>query len=148
MLPDAALFSVASTQLLSGLDLEAGEITFGAWSDPEGHAARGITKFEIIHNQTGLAGAVDIQAGLRPFDRDAVAGPDARLKVHVTLILSRCLLAGVREAKILVRAILRCKIAVEVVLRAPGGAPEAGVIRIFVLKMEGVFKHKAAAAAR
>ncbi len=48
----------------SGLDLETGEITFGARSDPEGHAARGITEFEIIHNQTGLAGAVDIQAGL------------------------------------------------------------------------------------
>src|SRR5260370_40108996 len=74
-------------QLLSGLDLETGEITFGAWSDPEGHAARGITKFEIIHNQTGLAGAVDIQAGLRPFDRDAGAGPDARLKGHRTLLL-------------------------------------------------------------
>src|SRR5260370_34581348 len=93
-----ALFSVASRQLLSGLDLETGEITFRAWSDREGHAARGITEFEIIHNQTGLAGAVDIQASLCPFDRDAVTGPDARLEVHVTLILFRCLLAGGREA--------------------------------------------------
>src|SRR5260370_20252841 len=87
------LFSVPSTHLLSGLDVETGEITFGAWSDPEGHTARGIAEFEIIHNQTGLAGAIDIQVGLRPFDRDAVAGPDARLEVHVTLVLFWCLLA-------------------------------------------------------
>src|SRR5258708_13355581 len=86
----------------SGLDLETGEITFGAWSDPEGHAARGITEFEIIHNQTGLAGAVDIQAGLPPFDRDAVTGPDPRLEVPVTLILFPCLLARGPQAKILV----------------------------------------------
>jgi hypothetical protein len=39
----------ATTHLLSDLDLETGEITFGAWSDPEGYAALGITKFEIIH---------------------------------------------------------------------------------------------------
>src|SRR5260370_7303158 len=63
-------------QLLSGLDLETGEITFGAWSDPEGHAARGITKFEIIHNQTGLAGAVDIQAGPRPLRPWSGGGPN------------------------------------------------------------------------
>src|SRR5260370_16308836 len=67
-----ALFPVVSMQLLSGLDLETGEIAFGAWSDPEGHAPRGITEFEIIHNQTGLAGALDIQAGLFPFHPHAV----------------------------------------------------------------------------
>src|SRR5260370_13371984 len=75
-------------QLLSGLDLETGEITFGAWSDPEGHAARGITTFEIIHNQTGLAGAVDIQAGPPPLLPDAVSAPDARRTCSVTTILS------------------------------------------------------------
>src|SRR5260370_22114265 len=124
-------------QLLSGLDLEPGEITFGSWSDPEGHAARGITKFEIIYNQTGLAGAVDIQAGLRPFDRDAVAGPDARLKVHVTLILSRCLLAGVREAKIWVRAILRGMIAAEFVIGAAGGRAQGDVLELALLETGG-----------
>src|SRR5438128_4871101 len=96
-----------NTQLLSGLDLETGEISFGAWSDPESDAARGITELEIVHNQTGLGGAVDIQAGFRPVDRDAVAGPHARLEVHVALVLFRCLLAGDREAKIRVRAVLR-----------------------------------------
>src|SRR5260370_12846962 len=93
MLPDAALFSVASTQLLSGLDLETGEITFGARPDPEGHAARGITEFEIIHNQTGLAGAVDIQAAPRPLDPESGAGPDARPAGHAALTLFRGALA-------------------------------------------------------
>src|SRR5712692_6420468 len=58
----------------SGLNLETAEITFGAWSDPEGHAARGITEFEIIHNQTGLADAVDIQAGRRTPGRISPSG--------------------------------------------------------------------------
>src|SRR5258708_10558329 len=86
------------TQLLSGLDLETGEITFGARPDPEGHAARGITEFEIIHNQTGLAGAVDIEAGLPPLHPDSGAGPDARPEGHATLIPFRRLLAGVPPA--------------------------------------------------
>src|SRR5260370_41455902 len=123
-------------QLLSGLDLETGEITFGARSAPEGHAARGITEFEIIHNQTGLAGAVDIQAGLCPFDRDAVAGPDSRLEVHVTLILFRCLLASVREAKIWVRTILRRMIATDLVIGAAVGRTQVDVLELAVLKTE------------
>src|SRR5216684_5569789 len=74
-------------QLLSGLDLKTGEVAFGARTDPEGNTARGIAEFQVIHNQTGLAGAVDIQPGLRAFDRDAIAGPDARLEVHVAFVL-------------------------------------------------------------
>src|SRR5260370_10618859 len=124
-------------QLLSGLDLETGEIGFGAWSDPEGHAARGIAEFEIIHNQTGLAAAVDIQAGLCPFDSDAVAGPDARLEVHVTLILFWCLLAGVREAEIWIRTILRGMIAADLVIGAAVGRTQVDVLELAVPKTEG-----------
>src|SRR3979411_2763463 len=136
MLRDAFILGLASAQLLSGLDLETGEISFGAWSDPKGHAPRGITEFEIIHNQTGLAGAVDIQAGLRHVDRDAVAGPDARLEVHVTLILFRGLLAGVREAKIWVRAILRGMIASDLFIGAAVGRTQVDVLELAVLKTE------------
>src|SRR5207253_3099466 len=95
----------ASTQLLGRRDLEAGEIPFGAWSNPKRHPARGIAEFEIIHNQTGLVGAVDIQTRLRSFDGDAVTSPGARLEVHVALIFFRCLLTGDREAKIRVCAV-------------------------------------------
>src|SRR5437870_9230900 len=100
-------------QLLGGLNLETAEVALGARTDPESHAARSITEFEIIHNQTGLAGAVDIQAGLSAFDRNAVSGPDTRLEVYVTLVLLRLLLAGHREAEFRMRAVLRGMIAAD-----------------------------------
>src|SRR5882672_3001082 len=109
---------MVSMQLLGSLDLETGEIPFGTRSDPEGHAARGITEFEIIDNQTGLAGPVDIQASLRPVDRDAVACPDAWLEVHVALIFFRCLLAGDRKAETWVSAVLRRVITADLVIGA------------------------------
>src|SRR5712692_854425 len=132
-----ALFLGRVCPLLSGLNLETGEIAFGAWTDPKGHAARGITQFEIIHNQTGLAGAVDIQAGLRAFDRDAVAGPDTRLEVYVTLVFLRRLLAGHREAEFRVRAVLRGMIAADLIIGSAGGGTQVDVLVLAVLKTEG-----------
>src|ERR1700758_55804 len=103
-------------QLLSGRDFKTCEIAFRTRSNPEGNAPRRITKFEIIHNQAWLAGAVDIETCLRPIDRNTIAGPDARLKIHIAFILFRCLLAGVRETKIRVSTVLRRMVAPDLII--------------------------------
>src|SRR6185503_5666564 len=125
------------TELFGGLDLETREIALGPRSDPEGHGARGITELEIVHNQTGLCGAMDIQTGCGPFDRDAVAGPDARFEVHVALVFFRGLLARDREAEVRVRAVLRGMIAAHLVIGAAVGRPQIDVLELIVLKTEG-----------
>src|SRR5216684_2993580 len=124
-------------QLLSGLDLKTGEVAFGARTDPEGNTARGIAEFQVIHNQTGLSGPVDVEAGLRAFDRDAIAGPDARLEVHVAFVLLGRLLAGLRKAKFRVRAVLRGMIAADLIIGPAVGRTQVDVLVLVALKTEG-----------
>src|SRR5260221_8116701 len=134
--------------LLCGLDFETAEVTFGARTDPQSHAARSITEFEIIHNKAGLAGAVDIQAGLRAFDRDAITGPDARLEVHVTLVLLRRLLPGHGEAEFRVRAVLRRMIAADLIVSPAVSGTQTDVLVLAVPNAEGDSNETASAAAR
>src|SRR6266567_59613 len=124
-------------QLLGGRDFESAEVTFCAWSNPEGHSARRISEFQITHNETGLAGAIHIQPGLGPFDSDAVVGPHPRLQVHVTLILSRRLLARLCEIEIWVCAVLRGMISADLVVCASVGRTQVDVLEPVVLQAEG-----------
>ena len=46
-----------------------------------------------------LLGAVDVEAGFGALDREAVAGPGARLEVHVALVLSGASLRDTAKLK-------------------------------------------------
>src|SRR5882757_8553169 len=123
--------------LLRGRDFKTCEIALSTGSNPEGNAPRRITKFEIIHNQAWLAGAVDKQTGLRPIDRNTIACPDAWLKVHIAFIFFRRLLAGVRETKTWVSTVLRRMIASDLIIGSAVCRTQIDILELSVMKPKG-----------
>jgi hypothetical protein len=60
-----------------------------------------------------------------------------RLEVHVALVLFWCLLAGVREAEVWVRGVLRGMIAADLVVGAAVSRSQINVLELTVLKTKG-----------
>src|SRR5258707_1086833 len=60
-----------------------------------------------------------------------------RLEVHVALVLFWCLLAGVREAEVWVRGVLRGMIAADLVIGAAVSRSQINVLELTVLKTKG-----------
>src|SRR5260370_1025283 len=90
---------------------------------------------------------MDVEAGLRAFDRDAIAGPDARLEVHVAFVLLGRLLARLRKAEFRVRAVLRGMISADLIIGPAVGGTQIDVLVLVALKTEGDSNETACAAA-
>src|SRR5215471_5896093 len=78
-----------------------------------------------------------IEAGLVAFDRDAIAGPDTRFEIDVTLVLLWPLLPHFGEAEFRMRAVLRGVIAANLVIGAAVGGAQVDVFVLVALQPEG-----------
>src|SRR5689334_11204355 len=114
--------------LTSRGDLEAGEVSLGARSDPECDAAFGIAQFEVVDDQARLVGSVDVEARFGSIDDDLVTGPDAGLEIHIGLVFLGRFLA--EAGKIVVRAgtVLSGVVAADLVGSAAVGGAEVNVL--------------------
>jgi hypothetical protein len=65
---------------------QIGKISIRVASGPKGHFAAKLSKFEIVDNEAGLIGSVDVKFRQRARHDDAKSGPYTRLKIRIGFV--------------------------------------------------------------
>lgn len=99
----------------------------GAGADPEGDGAGTGRELEIVDDEAGLRGAVDVEAGFGAGDLDADTSPDAGLEIDIALVLFGGLFAEAVEVEAGVSAVLGGVVAADLIVGASVGGAEVDV---------------------
>src|SRR5690242_17121595 len=81
----------------SSVDSQIGEIPIGVASGPKGHFAANPSKFQIVDDEAGLLGSVDVKLCLDARHDDANPGPYPWLNIGIGFVKRRRLGSGAFE---------------------------------------------------
>src|SRR5579864_5774240 len=118
---------------------QVGEIGVGGGVGPECDLAVGFTELEVVDNQRGLGGAVDVEPGGGAGNDDLHFGPGAGIQIDVGLVDAGIFFAKAMPGIVGGGDVLGRVVAAELVVAAGVGGAEVEVftLAIFVLNAEG-----------
>jgi hypothetical protein len=134
--------------LLAFPDLEVGKVGFGTWSDPEGDGPFRGVQLEVVDNEAGLRGPMDVKAGGAPVDDDFVAGPDAGFEIDVGFVLFGRFLAQAGEAVAGVGAVLGGVVAADLIVGTAVSGAQVDILISITAEAKGDAYESASATSR